>query len=72
MTVDVATTARLRPLVPSGVTLVSESGIRGAEEIHTVVSAGVDAILVGEALMAAGDPAATLQGFLDAAVKVAA
>jgi indole-3-glycerol phosphate synthase len=72
MTVDVATTARLRPLVPSGVTLVSESGMRGAEEIHTVVSAGVDAILVGEALMAAGDPAATLQGFLDAAVKVAA
>ena len=72
MTVDVAAAARLRPLIPAGITLVSESGIRGPEDVRTVTRAGVDAILVGEALMAAGDPGATLSGFLAAAVEVAA
>ncbi len=72
MAVDVATTARLRPLVPAGVTLVSESGIRSPEDVRTVTAAGVDAILVGEALMSAGDPRATLRSFLEAAVEVAA
>ena len=72
MTVDVGTTARLRPLVPSGVTLVSESGIRAPEDVRAVTTAGVDAILVGEALMSAGDPGATLRAFLQAAVEVPA
>ncbi|HLG71215.1 MAG TPA: indole-3-glycerol phosphate synthase TrpC [Chloroflexota bacterium] len=72
MTVDVGTTARLRPLVPAGITLVSESGIRSAEDVRAVTSVGVDAILVGEALMSAGDPATTLRSFLDAAVEVPA
>ena len=72
MTVDVATTTRLRPLAPKGVTLVSESGISSPEDVRTVTSAGVDAILVGEALMSAGDPSATLRAFIQAAVEVAA
>jgi indole-3-glycerol phosphate synthase len=72
MTVDVATTTRLRPLVPEGVTLVSESGIHTPEQVRAVTSVGVQAILVGEALMSAGNPAATLHGFLDAAVEIAA
>jgi indole-3-glycerol phosphate synthase len=72
MTVDVATTARLRPQVPGGVTLVSESGIRLAEDVRAVAAAGIDAILVGEALMSAGDPGATLRSFLAAAVGVTA
>ena len=72
MTVDVATTTRLRPLAPKGVTLVSESGIRSPEDVRTVAAAGVDAILVGEALMSAGDPSATLRAFIQAAVEVAA
>ena len=72
MTVDVATTTRLQPLAPRGVTLVSESGIRSPEDVRTVSGAGVDAILVGEALMSAGNPGATLRGFLDAAVEVRA
>jgi indole-3-glycerol phosphate synthase len=53
-------------LVPAGVTLISESGIRNPDDVRTVVGAGIDAILVGEALMAAGDPAATLASFLEA------
>ena len=72
MTVDLAATVRLRALIPASVTLVSESGIRGPEDVRTVTRVGVNAILVGEALMAAGDPAATLAGFLAAAVEVAA
>ncbi len=72
MTVDLAVTSRLRPLVPAGVTLVSESGIRTPDDVRTVTSAGVDAILVGEALMSAGNPGATLRTFIEAAVEVAA
>ncbi|MFI5266271.1 MAG: indole-3-glycerol phosphate synthase TrpC [Chloroflexota bacterium] len=72
MTVDVATTSRLRPLAPNDVTLVSESGIREPEDVRTVTVAGVDAILVGEALMSTGNPGATLRSFLEAAVEVTA
>ena len=66
MVVDVATTERLRPLVPSGVTLVSESGIRSAEDIARLRAIGVDAALVGEALVTAPD-AGELLGSLIAA-----
>jgi len=72
MQVDVATTRRLRPLVPSGVTVISESGIRSPEDVRAVTAAGIDGILVCEALMSAGDPGATLRAFLEAAVEVAA
>jgi indole-3-glycerol phosphate synthase len=65
--VDIATTETLRPKVPRGVTLVSESGLRAADDVRRVSEAGVDAILVGEALMASGDPAALLASFLEAA-----
>ena len=49
--VDLNATARLRPLIPDDVLLVSESGIRGAEDVTTLKSMGVDAILVGETLV---------------------
>ena len=61
MTVDLDTTARLRPLVPPGVTVVAESGIRTAEDAHRLRALGVDAILVGEALVTAEDPAERLR-----------
>ncbi|HEU0166524.1 MAG TPA: indole-3-glycerol phosphate synthase TrpC [Chloroflexota bacterium] len=70
MTVDIQTTLKLRSRVPQGVTLASESGIRTPEHVRTVSEAGVDAILVGEALMASGDPAQLLQAFLQAAARV--
>jgi indole-3-glycerol phosphate synthase len=37
--------------VPDGILLVSESGIRSAADVARVKACGVDAILVGEALM---------------------
>ncbi len=47
-TLDV--TRRLAPMIPSGVTIVSESGISSAEDLREVAAVGVDAVLVGEAL----------------------
>jgi indole-3-glycerol phosphate synthase len=46
--VDIETTARLRALIPPGKPLVSESGIRTAEDVRRMGEMGCDAILVGE------------------------
>lgn len=51
--VDLETTARLRPLVPSEVTLVSESGVHSRADVARLETFGADAILVGEALVRA-------------------
>ena len=42
-------------------TFVSESGIRGIEDIPPLKAAGVDAVLIGEALMRAKDKAGLLE-----------
>jgi indole-3-glycerol phosphate synthase len=59
--VDLATVERLLPLVPQDILRVAESGIRGLDELRRVRAAGADAVLVGEALMRAHDPEATLE-----------
>lgn len=51
MKVDIARTARIAPLVPDGVVLISESGIRMPNDVAFVLDAGADAVLVGTALM---------------------
>ena len=53
--VDLETTARLRASIPAGITVVTESGIHTAADVTRVRDMGVDAILVGEALVTAGD-----------------
>jgi indole-3-glycerol phosphate synthase len=53
--VDLSVTETLAPQVPAGVAKVAESGIRGPEEVRRLAACGVDAMLVGEALMRAGD-----------------
>jgi indole-3-glycerol phosphate synthase len=53
--VDLATYERLRPRVPAGRLVVSESGIRRREDVERLAACGVDAVLVGEALMSAAD-----------------
>ena len=58
--VDVERTAKLMGGIPSGVTVVSESGIAGAEQLGKLKDAGVDAVLVGETLMRSADPEAAL------------
>ncbi|MFO0954641.1 MAG: indole-3-glycerol phosphate synthase TrpC [Isosphaeraceae bacterium] len=52
---DLELTFRLRDQIPPGVTLVSESGIKTRADVERLESAGVNAILVGETLMRAGD-----------------
>ncbi len=49
------TTERLRPLIPPGITVVSESGIESRQDIERLRAIGVDAALVGEALLKADD-----------------
>ena len=59
--VDLETTARLRPLIPDGIVVVSESGFERRDQVAWVEQLGVDAILVGTALMASDDPAGALR-----------
>ena len=58
---DLATTFRLKKLVPDDIPLVSESGIRDHEDIERLAQAGVAAVLVGETLMRARDQTLALQ-----------
>ncbi len=55
--VDLATTETLSEQVPPGVLLVSESGIRTADDSRRLRACGAEAILVGEALMRSDDVA---------------
>ncbi|HYR50047.1 MAG TPA: indole-3-glycerol-phosphate synthase, partial [Candidatus Eisenbacteria bacterium] len=55
--IDLALTERLRKLIPDGVVVVAESGIRTPDDARRVYEAGADAILVGETLMRSDDPA---------------
>ena len=62
--VDPATVGKLRSLVPDGITVVGESGVSSRADVVAMESAGVDAVLVGEALMRAPDPAAKIRELL--------
>jgi len=55
MKTDKATTRRLRPLIPAGRIVISESGIRSRADIDELAELGVDAALVGESLLSAPD-----------------
>ena len=53
--VDLATTFALRPRIPAGTVVVAESGFSQPEEIRALAGAGIDAVLMGEALMRSTD-----------------
>ena len=53
--IDVETTFRLMADIPTGITIVAESGISNREQIERLDDAGVDAVLIGQALMSAPD-----------------
>jgi indole-3-glycerol phosphate synthase len=54
-TTDLAVTRRLAPLVPRGKVIVSESGISTRDHLRQLGEMGVNAVLVGEALVTAPD-----------------
>ena len=53
--VDLANTGRLRPLIPSDRIVVSESGITSRTDVEKLKDWGVNAMLIGGALMSAPD-----------------
>jgi anthranilate synthase/indole-3-glycerol phosphate synthase/phosphoribosylanthranilate isomerase len=56
--VELATTDRLAELAPKGTLLAALSGISTRADVERFAAAGAEAVLVGEALMLAEDPAA--------------
>lgn len=66
--VDTNTTARLKRLMPEGVLVVSESGIRTADDVRRMAAMGCDAILVGETFckLPQRERAARVQEFVEA------
>ena len=59
--------ARLRDQIPPGVLYVAESGVHRPEDVSAVRSMGADGVLIGEALMRAGDKGAMLAALREAA-----
>lgn len=55
--VDIATTPELATMIPAGKTVVAESGYTNRDQMLELERIGVDAVLIGEALMRTGDPA---------------
>ena len=60
---DLGLSERLIPLFPAHVIAVSESGIFTTVDAHRAHAAGAHAVLVGEALMKAADPAGLIGDF---------
>jgi indole-3-glycerol phosphate synthase len=59
--VDIQRTFDLLSDVPAGKVVVSESGIQTREQIEELEQVGVDAVLIGEALMRSPDPEAAVR-----------
>ena len=62
--VDLATTERLRPLIPDDKVVISESGIATRADVERLASCGVHAVLVGEALIVSNDVRNKMREFL--------
>lgn len=58
--VDLRQTERLLPLVPEGVFIIGESGIRSRNDLNYLRDVGVGAVLIGEYFMSAPDPGRAL------------
>jgi len=69
-TVDITTTRRLQPLIPQEKIVVSESGIKSRRDIEKLREWGVDAVLVGEALVTAGDVRAKIKELIGECVRI--
>ncbi len=62
--VDLSTTERLRPLIPSDRIVVSESGIKNRSDMEKLKNWGVNVVLIGETLMSAPDIALKMKELL--------
>jgi indole-3-glycerol phosphate synthase len=62
--VNLETTLKLKPYVPANAIVVSESGIHTRGDVLRLQQSGINAILVGEALVTSIDPAAKIDELL--------
>lgn len=62
--IDPDRTAQLAPSVPDDVVLVALSGVQSHTDVEYLRAAGADAVLVGESLVLADDPAAKIRELL--------
>jgi indole-3-glycerol phosphate synthase len=60
----IETTLKLRKLAPQDCTLISESGIRTAEDVQILRDAGIAAVLVGESLLRQADIGAAVRALM--------
>ena len=67
--ISLATTERIRPMIPAGIAIISESGISTASDVQRLAAARVDAILVGEALVTSPDIASKVRELAGLSVK---
>jgi indole-3-glycerol phosphate synthase len=64
--IDLSFAERVIPHMPKSVLKVAESGIKTADDAARMRAAGADALLVGESLMRAADPAALMKALQSA------
>ncbi len=64
--VDRQTVDEVLDIIPAGVVAVAESGVRGSRDVLDYALAGADAVLVGEALVKAGDPLEQIRDMVSA------
>jgi len=60
--VDLRTTHKLFPLIPKDRIVISESGIKKKSEVKSLKDLGVNAILIGEALLKSKDIPKKIKG----------
>jgi len=61
MKVDIQTSAKLRKDIPDSICVVGESGVSTADQIDFLKKEGINAFLIGTALMTSGQPEKTLK-----------
>ncbi len=65
--VNLETSFRLREKLPRSCLAVSESGIKSGSDLESLAKAGFNAVLIGEHLMASGNPGKALEQLLESA-----
>ena len=69
LTVDPDRFEAVRGALPPGAITVAESGIRGPGDVRRLASLGADAVLVGEHVATAADPAAAVRALVTAGTR---
>ena len=63
LTVDLSRAADLLRQIPAGPVAIGESAVASVADVEAYAAAGADAVLVGEALVTSGDPAAEVAAY---------